>query len=123
MIALLDDCLRFVVVAQYFKEQSATMVISVVRDAVLAYGRPNQIVADNGTQFKNILGDLITKYSKLLESLGIKPIFARPCHPQTKGKLERWFKTVKQMFLFEARYHVKNHPECTFTKFRSMFEE
>ena len=123
LIALLDDCSRFAVAAQYFKDQVAANVIKVVRDAVLAYGRPNQILADNGTQFKNILGELATKYSKLLESLGIKPIFARPRHPQTKGKLERWFKTVKQMFLIEARYHVKNHPECTFAEFRRMLEE
>jgi len=123
LIALLDDCSRFVVAAQYFKEQTATNVIKVVRDAVLAYGRPNQILADNGTQFKNILGDLATKYSKLLESLGIKPIFASPYHPQTKGKLERWFKTVKQMFLIEARYYVKNTPDCTFPEFRRMFAE
>lgn len=123
LIALLDDCSRFVVAAQYFKEQTTTNVIKVVRDAVLAFGRPNQILADNGTQFKNVLGELATKYSKLLESLGIKPIFARPRHPQTKGKLERWFKTVKQMFLIEARYHVKNNPECTFAEFRNMLEE
>lgn len=123
LIALLDDCSRFTLAAQYFKEQTATNVIKVVRDAVLAHGRPNQILADNGTQFKNVLGELATKYSKLLESLGIKPIFARPRHPQTKGKLERWFKTVKQMFLIEARYHVKNNPECTFAEFRSMLED
>jgi transposase InsO family protein len=123
LIALVDDCSRFAVAAQYFKEQTATNVIKVVRDAVLAYGRPNQILADRGAQFKNILGDLATKYSRLLESLGIKPIFASPYHPQTKGKLERWFKTVKEMFLIEARYHVKNNPECTFAEFQRMLEE
>ena len=84
LIALLDDCSRFVVAAQYFKEQTTTNVIKVVRDAVLAFGRPNQILADNGTQFKNVLGELATKYSKLLESLGIKPIFARPRHPRPR---------------------------------------
>lgn len=123
LIALLDDCSRFVIAAQYFKEQTATNVIKIVRNAVLAYGRPNQILADNGAQFKNILGELATKYSKLLRSLGIRPIFARPYHPQTKGKLERWFRTVKQMFLVEARYHVKKNPDCTFAEFGRMLEE
>jgi len=83
LIALLDDCSRFVVAAQYFKEQTASNVIKVVRNAVLAYGRPNEILADRSTQFKNVLGELATKYSKLLTSLGIKPIFASPYHPQT----------------------------------------
>jgi len=123
LIALLDDCSRFVVAAQYFKDQTAKNVIKIVRDAILAYGRPNEILADNGTQFKNILGDLATKYSRLLESLGIKPVFASPYHPQTKGKLERWFKTVKQMFLIEARFFFRNNPECTFADFNQMLEE
>ena len=123
LIALLDDCSRFIVAARYFTDQRGINVIKIVRDGVMAYGRSNEILADNGTQFKNIIGDLGTKYSKLLESLGIKPIFARPYHPQTKGKLERWFGTVKQMFLVEARFHVKTHPDCMLTDFNQMLEE
>ncbi len=123
LIALLDDCSRFVVAARYFKDQKGINVIKIVRDAVLAYGRPNEILADNGAQFRNVIGDLGTKYSKLLISLGIKPIFARPYHPQTKGKLERWFGTIKQMFLIEARFHVKNNPECTLANLNQMLEE
>ncbi|MHA1660349.1 MAG: DDE-type integrase/transposase/recombinase [Promethearchaeota archaeon] len=123
LIALIDDCSRYVASARYFKDQTAFNVIVVVRDAILAYGRPNEILADNGTQFKNILGELSTKYSRLLKSLGIKPIFASPYHPQTKGKLERWFKTVNQMFLIEARFFVKNNPKCTLADFNRMLEE
>ncbi|MHA1756082.1 MAG: hypothetical protein ACTSVV_04875 [Promethearchaeota archaeon] len=43
----------------------------------MAYDRPNQILADNEFQFKKVLGELITKYAKLLESMGIKPIFCQ----------------------------------------------
>ncbi|MBN2396616.1 MAG: DDE-type integrase/transposase/recombinase [Candidatus Atribacteria bacterium] len=123
LIALLDDCSRYIVSARYFKDQTAPNVIMIVRDAILAYGRPNEILADNGAQFKNILGELATKYSKLLKSLGIKPIFASPYHPQTKGKLERWFKTVNQMFLIEARFFIKNNPESTLADLNRMLEE
>ena len=123
LIALLDDCSRYVVSARYFKDQTAPNVFMIVRDAVLAYGRPNEILADNGAQFKNILGELATKYSKLLKSLSIKPIFASPYHPQTKGKLERWFKTVNQMFLIEARFFVKTNLESTLADLNRMLEE
>jgi len=112
LIAILDDCSRFILSGEYFKNQKGINVLKVIRDAVLAYGRPNQILADNGTQFRNLIGDLGTKYTRLLNHLGIKPIFAKPYHPQTKGKLERWFGTVKQMFLPEARLYVKNNPNC-----------
>ena len=123
LIALLDDCSRFVVAARYFKDQKGINVIKIVRDAVLAYGRPNQILADNGAQFRNILGELGTKYFRLLKSLGIKPIFAKPYHPQTKGKLERWFGTVKQMFLIEARLYIKHNPDLTLADFNLRLEE
>lgn len=123
LIALLDDCSRFVVAARYYKDQKGINAIKIVRDGVMAYGRPNEILADNGAQFRNVLGDLGTKYSKLLESLGIKPIFARPYHPQTKGKLERWFGTVKQMFLIEARFYVENKPKCTLADFNLTLAE
>lgn len=123
LIALLDDHSRFIVSAEYFKNQKGMNVIKIIRDAVMAYGRPNQILADNGTQFKNLIGELGTKYTRLLENLGIKPIFAKPKHPETKGKLERWFGTVKQMFLGEARFKVKNDPSYTLSDLNLMFKK
>jgi transposase InsO family protein len=122
LIALLDDHSRFIVAAEYFKTQKGINVIKVIRDAVLAYGRPNQILADNGTQFRNIIGELGTKYTKLLEGLDIKPIFAKPNHPQTKGKLERWFGTIKQMFLVEARFYIKTHPKYSLPDFNLLLK-
>jgi len=89
----------------------------------MAYGRPNQILADNGTQFRNLIGELGAKYTRLLGNLGIKPIFAKPRHPETKGKLERWFGTVRTMFMVEARFNVKNNLNCTLTDFNQMLKE
>jgi transposase InsO family protein len=123
LIALLDDCSRFIVAAQYFGDQKGVHLIEIIRKAVLTFGRPNQILADNGTQFRNVIGDLGTKYSKLLESLGVIPIFASPSHPQTKGKLERWFGIVIQMFLVEIRTYVKTHLECTLAEFNQFLDE
>lgn len=122
LIALLDDNSRFIVAGEYFKDQKGINVIKVIRNAVLAYGRPNQILADNGTQFRNIIGELGTKYTRLLEILNIKPIFAKPNHPQTKGKLERWFGTVKQMFLGEARFQISTHPNYLLSDFNQLFK-
>ncbi len=123
LIALIDDCSRFVVAAEYFRTQKGTNVLKIVRDAVLSHGRANQILADRGAQFWNAMGELATKYSKLLESLDIEPIFAKPRHPQTKGKIERWFETVVQMFLVEARPFVKKRPKYSLADFNRLFKE
>ncbi|MBD3214899.1 MAG: DDE-type integrase/transposase/recombinase [Candidatus Lokiarchaeota archaeon] len=122
LIALVDDYSRFIPGAEYFRTQKGTNALKVIRDAVLAFGRPNEILADNGTQFKNILGELGTKYSRFLDSLGIKPIFARPRHPQTKGKLERFFYTVIQMYLVEARSSIKTQPNLSLAGFNEGFK-
>jgi len=41
------------------------------------------------------------KNPNLLMSLGIEPIYSKPYYPQSKGKIERWFKTVQDDFLCE----------------------
>ncbi|MHA1232723.1 MAG: DDE-type integrase/transposase/recombinase [Candidatus Helarchaeota archaeon] len=117
LIGLLDDCSRFVVSAEYFRTQEGKNVIKIIRDAVINYGRPNQILADNGRQFRSVMEELGTRYTKLLESMGVKPIFSKPYHPQTKGKVERWFGVIKQMFLPEGRNHVSSHPDCSLADF------
>lgn len=115
LIGIIDDCSRFIVGAEYFKSEESKSVMIVLRDAFMAYGRPNQILSDNGTQFKNIHGQLNTRYSNLLTSLGIEPIYSKPYHPQSKGKIERWFKTVQDDFLCEIRGKLEDHPNWTLT--------
>ena len=121
--AILDDCSRFIVAARYFKTQQGINILWILRAAFEEYGRPNQILADNGTQFRNTIGELGTKYSRLLQLLDIQPIFASPHHPQTKGKLERWFGTVKTNFLTEKRYYLELHPQTTLDQFNQLFQE
>jgi putative transposase len=99
LIALIDDCSRFVVSARYFPHQKGKNVIYIIKEAFTNFGRPNQILADNGTQFRTLMTGFETKYIHLLKTLGVEPIFARPHHPQTKGKIERWFGVVVQMWL------------------------
>lgn len=121
--ALLDDCSRFIVAARYFRDQKGINILWILREAFEEYGRPHQILTDNGTQFRNTIGELGTRYTRLLQLLDVQPIFARPHHPQTKGKLERWFGTVKQSFLNEGRYYLEQHPETSLAKFNELFQE
>ncbi len=111
--AILDDCSRYIVAARYYSDQRGINVLRTLRDAFEEYGRPNQVLADNGSQFRNILGELGTKYSRFLEIIDVEPIFARPYHPQTKGKLERWFGTIASSFLSEARLHAARNADMT----------
>jgi len=123
LIATLDDCSRVCTAGTYFLDQRGVNIVPIIRDAVEEYGRPNQLLSDNGAQFKNLVGDLGTRYSKLLETLDIEPIFSRPHHPQTKGKLERFFRTVKSSFLVDEKVWFEQHPGATIHDLNKHFRE
>ncbi|MHA1521638.1 MAG: DDE-type integrase/transposase/recombinase [Promethearchaeota archaeon] len=123
LFALIDDCSRFIPAAFYAENQKGTQVMRLLQLAIVDHGRPLAILADNGTQFRNVLSNLESKYEKLLHLLDIKPVYARVRHPQTKGKLERFFGTVKSMFLSEARFQAKQHPDWTLTDFNHQLQE
>ena len=59
-----------------------------------------ELIMDHGTEFSGnrILenGKSNSRFRKHLEELGIKPIMARVKHPQTNGKLEKWFDTYRR---------------------------
>jgi putative transposase len=61
----------------------------------LKHGKILQCIMDHGSQFvSNIGGDSI--FQEFLAKQGIKPIFCRIKHPQTNGKVEKWFDTYEQ---------------------------
>ncbi len=61
----------------------------------LKQGKILQCIMDHGSQFvSNLGGD--SKFQEFLAKQGIKPIFCRIKHPQSNGKVEKWFDTYEQ---------------------------
>ena len=61
--------------------------------ALAKRGLPRKLYVDNGPYFRSRHLQFTTA------SLGIALIYAKPYQPQGKGKIERWFKTVRMQFL------------------------
>ncbi len=60
----------------------------------LKYGKIKQCISDHGAQFiHNLSGE--SRFKKFLESQGIKQILCRIKHPQSNGKVEKWFQIYK----------------------------
>jgi Integrase core domain len=72
----------------------------VLRAAVLAYGTPQEILTDNGSQYVTWRGK--SAFRKELEQRGIRQRVARPRHPQTLGKIERFWGTLWRECLASA---------------------
>ena len=92
LISALDDCSRKIVSWGLFKEQTADNVLEVLRTALMRFGAPQEVLTDQGAQFKHWGG--VTQFEKLLRKLGINHVKARAHHPQTCGKIEAFHKTL-----------------------------
>jgi transposase InsO family protein len=121
LLAILDDCSRLAIAARWCPSQAEAHVILLLREAFGRHGLPLEIVSDRGTQFCSTEGEATTRYARLLASLGVHAFCHGPHHPQTKGKLERWFATVMKAFVPDARHWVETHPNCTLADFNRKF--
>ena len=97
MIAFIDDHSRFIVHAEYFANATTENTILAFKNAISKYGKPEAILTDNGTQFTPARSEK-GPFTQWCEEQGIKHILGRVHHPQTNGKIERWFGTYKREF-------------------------
>ena len=92
LVVFLDDNSRFVVGYGLHASQSSALVLEVLRSAIASYNPPEEILTDNGSQYVTWRGQ--SAFSKELNKRGIKHIVSRPKHPQTLGKIERFWGTL-----------------------------
>jgi putative transposase len=93
LLAFIDDHSRLVPHGQFYLSERLDCYLDALEQALLKRGLPRKLYIDNGPAFR----------SKHLEhvaaSLGIALIHASPYKPQGKGKIERFFRTVRMQFL------------------------
>jgi transposase InsO family protein len=92
LVAFMDDHSRFITGYGLYASQSSALVLEVVRAAIGAYGPPEEILTDNGSQYVTWRGK--SAFSRELEKRGIRQIVASPRRPQTLGKIERFWGTL-----------------------------
>lgn len=97
IIAFIDDCTRLLIHAEYFAHATTENTILAFKNAISKYGKPESILTDNGVQFTPARAEK-GPFTLFCEEQGIKHILGRVHHPQTNGKIERWFGTYKQEY-------------------------
>jgi len=93
LIAFIDDYSRFITHAQYFDKATTENTLIAFEKAIKKHNIPDAILTDNGSQF-HVHGD----FEEFCKERNIKHILGRVHHPQTNGKIERWFGTYKMEF-------------------------
>ena len=113
--AFIDDRSRNIMGAGKFQNATKENTLFVFYQAMLTYEvSPVIVLSDKGTQFfaniKNKKGErVLSEFEQELNAIGIELWTSRRNHPQTNGKMEKWFDTLKR--------RKKKHPEETLQEF------
>lgn len=93
LLAIIDDHSRFIVHAAFYLSETFETLKMALHEAVARRGIPQKFYVDNGSCYRS--DDL----ERILACLGTALSHSRPYKPQGRGKIERWFKNVRDSFL------------------------
>jgi transposase InsO family protein len=93
LLAILDDASRFVVSARFHLSEGIEPLIIDLRQTLIRFGVPQRFYTDNGAAFRSRI------IHQVGARLGIAMPHTPPYQPKGRGKIERFFLTVRQRFL------------------------
>jgi transposase InsO family protein len=92
LCAIIDDASRLLVGYEWGLNEDTTLFARTFKKAVSIYGIPHILYSDQGKVFQS-------RYiMELCARLGISLLNAEPYSPESKGKIERFNRTIQQMF-------------------------
>jgi hypothetical protein len=100
LVAFMDDHSRYIVSYGLHASQSTALVLETLRAGIASYGTPEEVLTDNGSQYITWRGT--SQFQLECRKRGIKQIVSAARHPQTLGKIERFWGTLWREFLDAA---------------------
>lgn len=94
-LTVLDDHSRYAIVLCACADQKTDTVRTALIDAFRRHGLPQVMMTDNGSPWGNGPGSPFTPLGVFLIEQGVRIAHARPYHPQTMGKDERFHRSLK----------------------------
>src|SRR5437870_2151298 len=102
LCAVLDDASRLIPHAQFYPDQGLASLLDCLRQAIAARGVPVRLYVDNGKIYRS------RQLERIGASVGILIVHTPPYQPEGRGKIERFFRTVREQFLAGIdRQHVR----------------
>ena len=96
LFAFIDDHSRLLPGYRFGFAEDTVRLAAALRPALAARGVPAGIYVDNGSAFVDAW--LLRACAKL----GVRLVHSAPGRPQGRGKIERFFRTVREQFLIEV---------------------
>ncbi len=105
--AILDDSSRKILAGGEYSTINTENSMRVIDQMVERYWiicPMRELIMDHGAEFgahrRDEKGEWDSEFKQHIVNLGIKPILARVKHPQTNGKIEKWFGTYRRFRKF-----------------------
>jgi len=93
LIAVIDDHSRLIAHGQFYLSEALHSYLQAFENALAKRGSPRKLYVDNGAAFRS------RHLEYICASLAIALIHSKPYQPQGRGKIERFFRTVRGQFL------------------------
>ncbi|HEX8811190.1 MAG TPA: DDE-type integrase/transposase/recombinase [Terracidiphilus sp.] len=93
LYAILDDASRLIPHAEFYAHQGLDAFLHCLRQAVAARGLPTRLYVDNAKVYRS------SQLARIAAAIGILITHTPPYQPEGRGKVERWFRSVREQFL------------------------
>jgi hypothetical protein len=100
LFAVIDDHSRLIVGFEFGFHENTLRVEEVLKNALLTHGIPDRIYLDNGASFSSHY------LKRACANLGVGIVHSKPYDSPSRGKIERFFRTVREGFLVGVKGKV-----------------
>jgi len=87
---LLDDCSRFIIALEAHEHEREIDMLGVLTRALRRHGAPDVLYLDNGSTYRG------EGLEVACQRLGIALVHAKPYSPESRGKMERFWRTLRE---------------------------
>lgn len=120
-LTVLDDHSRYNLCLQACADQRGETVRNRLETTFRRYGLPDAVFVDNGSPWSDSSGEHWTRFSVWLLKLGISVIRSRPYHPQSRGKNERFHRTLAAEVFAFRRFRDLAEAQDAFDAWREVY--
>src|SRR4029453_9115897 len=117
---MLDDHSRFSLCLAACDNEKGSTVQGHLKETFRRYGLPDAMFVDNGGPWGFTLEDAWTRLTVWLLKLGVSVIHSRPYHPQSRGKNERFHRTLEAEVFALQRFRNLSEVQRAFDAWRTV---
>jgi transposase InsO family protein len=120
-LTAIDDHSRFAVCLAACPDEQGKTVQDRLLTVFRRHGLPDAIFVDNGNPWGDSRGGQWTVFSVWLLKLGVDVLHARPYHPQSRGKNERFHRTLKAEVMALRAFRSLRETQRAFDAWRDVY--